>query len=167
MQNSISIVAVLISLGALGWPVFLYFINRPRLNIFLRDLTFKDKAGKKTDRNMTQICFINDGQRSVTISQLNWENKNGARCSYGIYDESKAPHGIAEKVLPMIIGSAEMKTINWLNAEQRDDVKSVTLIDSYGYKIYFDENMTKKMNSPRENIISFERCLWKKMWKTK
>ena len=141
----LSIIALSVSIITVIWVEVKEWRKRPRLNLFLRLVTFTDnKTHNKED--MAVILMINDGYSPIIISQCKYTLTTGGDGNYGIYDELKAPYGVHEIVLPVLLKSADKFQLNFKRAAAMEKINSITLLDSHEkkYKISYQE--IKKVN---------------------
>ncbi len=128
----LSIITLIVSVGAFIWMEVKKWYKRPRLNLFLRVVTFTDK-NTHNNEDMAVIVMINDGYFPIIISQckhtLSEEDGN-----YGIYDELEAPYGAHEIVLPVLLKPADNFQLNFLRAAAMEKISSITLLDSHEKK---------------------------------
>ncbi len=131
----LSIIALIVSVGAFMWVEVKKWYKRPRLNLFLKIVTFTDKKTHNKE-DMAVILMINDGYFPIIISQckhkLSEEDGN-----YGIYDELEAPSGAHETVLPVLLKPADNFQLNFLRAAAMEKISSITLLDSHEKKLRF------------------------------
>lgn len=153
MQTSdiLSIIAILISIGTFSWVKIEEWNKRPRLNIFLRLITYIDKQQKDLKEDMVNILIINDGYSPIIISQCMYEMGQNGKGNIGIYDGLRAPYGVNEIVLPALIKPADKYSLNFLRAGAigHADIKRIVLIDSRDKEF---EVPPKELNQIKEEI---------------
>ena len=157
LSDFLSILALIVSFIAIGWPLYMHHQSRPKLNLFLRIVTFVDKSTKK-EETMLQALVINDGYRPIIISQCEYESSpNSGKGNIGIYDELKAPYGVHEIVLPAILKPADKLELNIFRAEvllkESQDITSIYLIDSHEKKYVFPEKELKGAKEQAKNKV--------------
>jgi hypothetical protein len=129
----LSIIALIVSLATFIWVEVKEWLKRPRLNLFLQIVTFIDKKTQEKE-DMVVILMINDGYSPLIISQCKYTTYAGAEGEYGIYDELKAPYGVHEIVLPVLLKPADKFQLNFLRAAAIEKISSITLFDSHDKK---------------------------------
>jgi hypothetical protein len=134
----ISLFALFISCSAFVYPLFLQYLSRPKLNLSLRIVNFRD-TNTGQEEKMLQVLIINGGYRPIIISQCEYTGSpNNMRGNVGIYDELKAPYGLGEIVLPVLLEPAKTHAINIFRAGvlSRTDmsIDDIYLIDAKGKK---------------------------------
>jgi hypothetical protein len=116
----------------------------PKDQPLLADCEFRDRKTGKEDK-MLQILIINDGYRPVIISQCEYTSSPGSGSgNIGIYDVLKAPYGIADIVLPVLLEPAKPYTINVFHASvlNREDmsINDIYVIDAKDKKYYVSKS---------------------------
>lgn len=125
----ISIASMAISLCAFIWPFIFLYLERPRLNLLLDNMIYREPPlGRKYD--FLRILMINDGYRPLIISEcMFWTSDNGTH-SLGIYDTLKAPHGIADIVLPVLIEPGKNVALNITHVDSIHKITEISVFDS-------------------------------------
>jgi len=134
----IGLFSLLITFAALIGPTLRFWLERPKLKIFLRDIIFTDKNSNKKTK-MTQLLMFNYGYRPLIITRIEYLSKDGGRGCCGIYDELKAPYGIADVVLPKLLKSAERFEFNFLASIVMNKIKEITIFNSNNKKYKIGE----------------------------
>jgi hypothetical protein len=146
----LSIIALSVSVMTVIWMELKEWRKRPRLNLFLHLVTFTDeKTHNKED--MAVILMINDGYSPIIISQCKYTftgtgTSVGGDGNYGIYDELKAPYGVHEIVLPVLLKPADKFQLNFTRAAAMGKISSITLLDSHEKEYKISSQKIKEVN---------------------
>jgi hypothetical protein len=145
-SDVIALFALFVSFMAFLYPAYLNYLSRPKLNLFLRIMNFRDGSTAKEEK-MLQILMINDGYRPIIISQCEYiSSPNNGKGNIGIYDELKSPYGIAEIVLPVLLEPAKACAINIFRAAVLNN-GNMSIDD-----IYIIDNRDKKYHVSKSNL---------------
>lgn len=124
----ISLISMTVSLCAFLWTMIYHFLQRPRLNLLLDKITYKDtRSDKKSD--FIRLLMINDGYRPIIISECIFWTTDGGTCYLGIYDTLKAPYGIADIVLPVLIEPAKTIILNLTHPNNLNKITGISVYD--------------------------------------
>jgi hypothetical protein len=148
-SDTLALVALLVSMVAVGAPWLINWIQRPKITLFLRKCHITDK-GLGIEEDMVQVLVANDGYRPLIISQCKSTTKDGGQCELGIYDEFYAPYGVTKIAFPMVVGPGDVKFINFNTAGCFESFETITLLDSQDRKYPVPE---KEITKLKERVL--------------
>lgn len=142
----ISLISMTVSLCAFIWTMIFHFLQRPRLNLLLDKITYKDTGSdKKSD--FIRLLMINDGYRPIIISECTFWTIDSGTCYLGIYDTLKAPYGIADIVLPVLIEPAKTAMLNLTHPNNISKITEISVYSSTKKKYNVSQEAIQRMKA--------------------